>query len=76
MVPVSVPGCAGVGLLQHDFDLLAAGLIQDAGEGGIAVEVDGEALEGAFDRRVAVVTDRGDMAAVEVAHDHRLDADR
>ena len=36
-------GLGGVGLLQDDLDLLAAGLVEDLAEGGVAGQVDGEA---------------------------------
>ena len=52
IVPVSVPGWLAV-LLQHDFDLLAAGLRQDLREGRDVVQVDGEAGQRAVDRVVA-----------------------
>src|SRR6185369_10337575 len=43
-------GLSRVGLLKYHLDLLAARLCQDSPETWVAGQVDGEALQGAFDR--------------------------
>jgi hypothetical protein len=55
-------GLGGAALLQDDLDLLAAGLVENVGQGGVGVEVDGEGLQRLLDRVVAVVGDGADLA--------------
>ncbi len=67
------PCLVGIALSEDDFDLLAAGLVEDLTEARIVRQVDGEGLEGAFDGSVGVVGDGGDVAAVQVTHHHALE---
>ena len=66
-------GLGRVALLQDDFDLLAAGLVEDGAEAGIAGEVDGEGLQRLLDGRLAVVADGADDAAAQVLQHHALE---
>ena len=68
---VAIPSVTGDEARVMDF--LAARLVEDLAERRITVQVDGEALERLLDRRVAVVRDGADDAAVQVLHDHRLE---
>jgi hypothetical protein len=60
-------------LLQHHLHLLAAGLVQELGVGGVVGQIDGERLQRFLDRVVAVVGDGRDQPAAEVLHRQALD---
>ena len=66
-------GLAGGRLLKDHFDLLAARLVEDLGQRGIAAEVDGEGLERLLDGRLAVEADGTDLAAAEVLDNEALE---
>src|SRR5262249_6297983 len=58
--------------LEAELALLAAGLLEDLGVGGVAVQVDGEVAQ-CLVAVVAVVADDADAAAVEVLEDEALE---
>ena len=58
--------------LSGDFDLLAAGLVENLAERRIAVEIEGEAVQDLVDRIVAVVVDGVDLAAAGVLESQAL----
>src|SRR5437660_772421 len=60
-------------LESSKLDLLAPGLVEQVGEGRVRCQVQGEAVQGACDGCGGVVGHGRDLAAVEVAQDHRLE---
>src|SRR5262249_25035504 len=60
-------------LLERDFDLLAAGLVQKLAERRVRGQVQGERLERPLDRVLAVVVDGRRLAAAGVLYDETLD---
>ncbi len=66
-------GAGDGSLLRDGLDFFAASLVQDAGQGRIAGQVDGERFKRPLDRGIGFVGNGGDMPAIEVAQHHRLE---
>ena len=72
-VPVSVPGCVALVCCKTTSTFSPRAWLRICAKEGLRGQIDGEALQRAFDGGVGVVGDGGDVAAVEVAQDHGLE---